>query len=613
LGIAFCTVLLLPVLAGTRNVSAATEAANRDRYRLGEISRGARKVPVLAFLEYRSALGCVGRGEKDQAEEHLRQAIRLDPDYASAYFALAKLRLSQFRPDAPVYLLEGLHALGTTFRSEGILAVNAAATLSYILLVLNFVVCLAFAIKYLPYVAHKLSERLEKKFNAAFPTAASYLILLSPVLFFANTIIPLAYLTVLCWLSMYRREKVLVVLLVTPFIVAGFFDIHVRLGAVLTDPSSLTSLVDRANDSSGDEYLIQAIEETPAEGIETDKNLALGLLYLKAGRYHDASDRLFKAVSLEPERATGYVNLGNVYFMQADYEKALQGYRKAESIDPADAICQYNLAQAYIKTLLMKEASRSLQIAGAGVEREKSHYAEEAFEAAIVLPRLYSTKELWQLALEEARSLDAARVAEGRALFPWLPGRAGAVIVILTILLAVALARLINPETLTFQCSNCGKLTCNNCCVADRETALCRECATSVETVTSEKVVEALLRQKRQAVVVHRRRSARVASMVLPGVRDIHYGHVTRGLGLVAFFSVSIVVCFTGGLSPAGGVTLGTFSLWKLALGIAGIAVSFILSARSKPTYTFKSQRHRGSQSGAVETSNEGPKTNRAA
>jgi hypothetical protein len=101
--------------------------------------------------------------------------------------------------------------------------------------------------------------------------------------------------------------------------------------------------------------------------------------------------------------------------------------------------------------------------------------------------------------------------------------------------------------------------------------------------------------------------------MVLPGVRDIHYGHVTRGLGLVAFFSVSIVVCFTGGLSPAGGVTLGTFSLWKLALGIAGIAVSFILSARSKPTYTFKSQRHRGSQSGAVETSNEGPKTNRAA
>ena len=57
--------------------------------------------------------------------------------------------------------------------------------------------------------------------------------------------------------------------------------------------------------------------------------------------------------SKSPNGSMGYVNLGNVYFIQGQYEKALEGYRKAESIDPEDPVCQYNLAQAFIKTLLI--------------------------------------------------------------------------------------------------------------------------------------------------------------------------------------------------------------------------------------------------------------------
>jgi tetratricopeptide (TPR) repeat protein len=612
--IAFCTVLVLASLALAGAANGSNSAANRERYLRDDIRRGARKVTVLAHVEYDLAGEAAKAGEKEKAEEHLRLALRYDPDYSDAYFALARLSVTRFRPDAAVYLIQGVISLGKTFGGQARLAVNAASTLSYLLLVLNLVVCVAFSIKYLPYVAHKLAERMRKRCNAAFPRVVSYLILLTPVVLFADTVIPLAYLTVLCWLSMYRREKVLVVVLVAPIIAAGFFDVHVRLASVLSDPKSLTSLVDRANTARSDEHIVQAIERAPAAGLECEKNLALGILYLKDTRYYDASDRLFKAVSLDPNRAMGYINLGNVHFLQADYEKALQGYRKAESLDPADPVCQYNLAQAYIKTLLMKEASRSLQAAGTGVEKEKQRYAQDAFEAAIVLPRLFSDEEMWRLSLAEARSLDAERAAEGKAIFPWLPGRTEAVIVILTLALAVAFSKFIDPEKLTFQCSNCGMLTCSDCCVEDRDLNLCRDCARTIDGVTSEKVVDALLRQKRQATFLKRKKSAKLVSMALPGVRDIYYGHVSRGLAVAFFFSLAVVFLITGGtvlIDPSSGAPGNP--LWRVIASAAAIAAAYALSAMSKPNYSFKPQRHRVFPPRAVESAGEPPKDTRAA
>jgi Tfp pilus assembly protein PilF len=612
--IAFCTVFVLASLALAGAANGGDSAANRERYLRDEVRRGARKVTVLAHVEYGLAAEAAKTGDKDQAEDHLRLALRYDPDYSDAHFAMARLSLVRMRPDAAVHLIRGVISLGRTFGGQARLALNAASTLSYVLLVLNLVVCVAFSIKYLPYTAHKLTERMRKRYNAAFPRAASYLILLSPVVLFADTIIPLAYLTVLCWLSMYRREKVLVVALVAPLVAAGFFDTHVRLASVLSDAKSLTSLVDRANTARSDEHIVQAIERSSAAELECEKNLALGLLYLKDNRYYDASDRLFKAVSLDPNRAMGYINLGNVHFLQADYEKALQGYRKAESIDPADPICQYNLAQAYIKTLLMQEASRSLQAAGPGVEKEKERYAEDAFEAAVVLPRLFSDEEMWRLSLAEARSLDAERAAEGKAMFPWLPGRTGAIIVILTLVLAVALSRLINPEKLTFQCSNCGMLTCSGCCVEDRDHVLCRDCAATVEGVTSEKVVEALLRQKRQSTFLRRKKSARVVSMALPGVRDFYYGHVSRGLAVAFFFSVCVVWLVTGGSATAEPAPhVESNPLWRTIAAAAGIAAAYFLSVMSKPNFSFKPQRHRAAASRVEEPAAETPKDTRAA
>ena len=95
----------------------------------------------------------------------------------------------------------------------------------------------------------------------------------------------------------------------------------------------------------------------------------------------------------------GYINLGNVYFLQQQYGKALEGYRKAESIDPNDAVVQFNLAQAFIKTMLMKESSKSFRRSLAhGLIDIKEQYAKETVEFIQVLPSTYSNPQLWRMA-----------------------------------------------------------------------------------------------------------------------------------------------------------------------------------------------------------------------
>lgn len=600
--VAICMILGSIVLA----IHVTDARAGASLYRSEQLENGARKIPILAQMSYRNALNALEEGDKVQAEKQLLLALRYDPHYTDAYFTLARIKLLGLKPDAPVYMIKAVESLWQTFHAQKLLAVNGAAALSLMLIALNLLACLAFSIKYLPFVAHKLREILGKRFNTVFPGFVSYLILLSPVIAFAGTVIPLAYLTVLCWLFMFRRERVLIFLLMAPLIAAGIVDRHVQLAATLTNPKSLTSLIDRANESAGEDYLITEIGRTQRKGLEAEKNLALGLLHYKKGSYYDASEHFFKSTSLQPENTANYINLGNVHFMQGEYEKALQGYRKAEGIDPLDPVCQFNLAQAYIKTLMMKKASQSLHTASeGGIENEKRRYAPDALDMQLVFPKLFSKKTLWSLALKESNlQIETATIGPLSG-FAGIPRRAGAVLLLLTLAAAVILSRLVKPEKLTFQCSNCGNLTCNSCCSNDRDMSLCADCAETIKSVSSEKVVDALLRQKRQSVLVRRKKSTRVASMLLPGIRDIFHGRVGRAVFVAGLFSISVVfVIFRGAIVKDPFAVVTEAPLWKLILPVIGIVISYVLSGASKPNFKFRTQRHGGQSSRIVETSN---------
>lgn len=82
--------------------------------------------------------------------------------------------------------------------------------------------------------------------------------------------------------------------------------------------------------------------------------------------------------------------------------------------------------------------------------------------------------------------------------------------------------------------------------------------------------------------------------MALPGLRDVYYGHVSRALGLTLMFSVSVVYLLTGGSVYRDPTALETGTpLWGRVAAIAGIVLAYALSARSKPSTSFRPQRHR--------------------
>lgn len=600
---AICTFVCLGMLLTAPTTPRAGEPENLARYRDVRVSAGAKTLPVLAREAYRDAITDLGEGKIEAAEKHLLLALQYDPQYSDPHFTLARLKLRQSDPEAMVYAIEGFASLWQSYSMQSLLVLNSVVVVPFILIVVSFIVCLALAVKYLPFAAHRVREFLSTRFKALFPGFSTYLILLVPLVLFPGAVTILAYVTIVCWMFMYRRERVLMLVLLVPIIALGLLGSLLRPLTPIADPKSLTSLIARANDAPGSDRLIEAIKSTPSQGLDTEKNIALGVLYQRSGRYAKAADHFYQAISLSPDDPMGYINLGNVYFLQGKYEKALEGYRKAERIEPNDALCQHGLAQAYIKTLLMKEASASLQLASKlGLERIKSTYARDIVDNIQVFPKTFSKAALWRIAFTEGGSSTQDILNEMMMPFTRTPRNVSALILLGALILGIVLAMIVDPSKLTFQCSNCGNLTCEQCCQTEDDVHLCQECAGTVKGITSDKVSEALLRQKRQTVVVHRRKFSRFVTMLLPGMRDISYGRITRGFYLATLFAVGSLHVWTKGLLLKDPSTFFVDTpLWKMILPAAGIVLSYAMSFLSKPQYSFRAYRPPKSKKSAKE------------
>jgi tetratricopeptide (TPR) repeat protein len=588
--LAFCTAVSILITVPSIISGKISDAENLSGYQREQISLGAPTFPVLAQQAYRAALKDLRAGRPAEAEKQLKRAQELDPNFPDVYFTLARIKLTQFSSDVLFYLVKAFSLIAGQFRYQSLLLINTVIVIILLLIMLSGIFCIAFMIKYLPFAAHQLKEILKTNFKAAFPALAAYVILLMPFVLLPSFITAFALVIPIAWLFMYRRERFLLVMFVMPFVILAVFSNKLKPLTPLADPKSFTSLVARANTSPGTEGLIRSIAGSPAESFEEEKHLTLGLLYLRSENFEAAAEHLFRAISINPNKSTGYINLGNVYFLQSSYQKALEGYRKGEGIDPDDPICQYDLAQAYIKTLLLTESSVALRKSSAlGIEKVKTSYSPTAIKDMHVFPMRFSNRELWGITMREGKEYSRDYLSDLILPLTLFPHSISAWILIGSLFVALVLSKLVDPRKRTFQCSNCGSHACHKCSTNEREMYLCRECAKSIEGVTSDKVIDALLRQKRQTVVVRRRRSFRFLTMMFPGVRDIYYGRISRGLLLAGLFSLSIIQLFARGyiIKDSASLTYGP-SMWKTILPVSGIVIAYVTSMLSKSRYEFR-------------------------
>lgn len=573
-------VVSVVLVAGFDSACAQSEAENIARYESSLLQWGATTFTLPAHIEYRLGLDKAGNGEKDAAVAHLERAILLDPQFPDPYFALSWLEFRRFSPSALFHFVSGVRAITRNFHAQRLLAVNFLVIGTLLLVMVSSIVCIAFGIRYLPFVAYRLAEFLSNHFNALAARVAAFLIVLVPFAVFPSFVTGFCLLLIMAWHFMQRREKLTMALLIAPFVVIAIFASYIDRFATLANPNSFVSLASEATSSAGDAKLISRVTNTEAPGLEMEKQNVLGILLLRRGNFDFAASHFLKAIELAPNHPMAYVNLGNVYYIQGSYEKALEGYRKAERLAPDDAVGQHNLAQAYIKTLLLAESSKALNKASKkGIERVKNSYAPESRAATIVYAKTFSPLQLWRIASVEGAHTDVHMLDAILRPVARFGVRTSAILMALALMAVLMIRRVLRQSHLAFQCSNCGELTSEATCNSERGTFICGPCASAIENVSSDKVIEALLRQRRQSIVVRRRRGVRFVTMWLPGIRDIFYGKILRGLLLALLFSFSLIQIWSRGYVIEDWTALVyTTALWKWAVPAAGIVLSYILS-----------------------------------
>lgn len=599
----FCGVLNLHEPASART---GAHVANIASHVERQLAAGATSLPVAAQLAYQRALAAIADGDLEAATRDLEEATKLDPNFVDAYITLAQVSSRQFKFDALFYWIMACKSIVRDFHTQSMLALNAVFVALLVLFVITLVYTVSVAVRYFPFVIHRFSEQLQKRGIAA-PRATTRLLLLVPLFIYPSVILAFAFVTIVTWFFMQRREKTLALLLALWFTGVGLF--HQRLGVwdAVADPTSFTSLAARSTHAPGSAAAITAVEKAPAEGLEAEKSLVLGIYHHRAGHYDSAIEYFLRAIELKPNDPAGYINLGNVYYARGNHEKALEGYGKAERLDADNPVGQHNLAQAYIKSLLMAESSQALERASrAGIDRVRLSYAQAAKAHNQVYPSTFTAGRLWRIASVDGDSRQGAYVAGIFRPANRVPIKAAPWILIAAFMVILMLRGALKQRHLAFQCTNCGDITCDSCCDDERGSLICSACSEVIDGVSSDRVLDALLRQRRQLVIVKRRKSTRLATSWLPGVRDFYYGRTLRGFLLAGLFAVSLIQLLTRGYPvPDWSVLQITTPTWKWVLPGAGLLISYVMSIASRQSMEVRN--YRGSTRPARRSHERGP------
>jgi tetratricopeptide (TPR) repeat protein len=592
--LAICTVAAIVVALVAAHAPAAVAAPeNVARHVEQELHAGAVSLPLDAEVEYADALAAIHKGDLEAAKKHLQSSIALAPHFTDSYYTLARLEARRLSPDAIYWLAQGVIITTRSFEAQSLFAANGGIAIMLIFLITSGIVWLSIVLRYFPFLAHRIAEILRRRFNASAPRACAYLLLFAPFLIIPSYPIAVALVMLATWPFMQRRERVISFLTAGAFAALAWFAPFIDRYSPIADPASLTSLISSANESAADPTLAALIAGTPSRGLEPEKETAQGLLAMRAGEQEQAVTHFLAAIEKNPHESMPYVNLGNVYYLNGSYDKALEGYRKAEQVNKADAVGQYNLAQAYIKTLLMDESSQALKRASQdGFDAIHDSFAERARDTWSIYPRIYDAHDLWRMAATEGQHEHSAVMTSALTSATGLPPRAGFVIVVAALLLSLIGTRFVRPLRLAFQCANCGEITCNHCCSDDNGTIVCSACGKVVRGVTSDKVLEALLRQRRQSVIVKRRKSIKWVTLWVPGVRHLFYGRMIGGIALATIFAGCVVSFFAGGyILPRWSSFDYSTPLWQWILPALGIILSYTIAVLSRQLYETRTTR----------------------
>jgi len=106
---------------------------------------------------------------------------------------------------------------------------------------------------------------------------------------------------------------------------------------------------------------VQAYQQAIDRGADADTVALQGDAYRELGRMREAEQAYQLAIQMEPQEASHYNRLGNLYFAQDRFPDAQRQYERAVRLDPNDAVYHCNLALNYLLLKRPTDAIREYQ------------------------------------------------------------------------------------------------------------------------------------------------------------------------------------------------------------------------------------------------------------
>jgi len=552
-------------------------------YTAKEIESGAPSIPVSSRILHREALELLHDGRKEAAIQKLELAAGLTGDYAAPLFALARIELLSADPDFLPHLIEGFRRTVLRYPAQAVLAANTAAFVVLALIGALLATLVALLIRYRPFIDHKILEACARRFS--FPARWIVgLACVALVLMRLGLALYIAALVIVLWKFMSRREKAVIVSFVIFLSAASVSARYSNCLAPAIDPRSVVSRLALVNQRGVSEDCITQIRAIPGDRYRAQKDFALGTMMYRFGLYDEARSHLLESVSLRPGYSSAFLNLGNVYFMQGDYDKALAGYQSAIELDSTSAVANYNIGQTYIKKMLFAQSGDWLESATIlGIDAYRSAHPALGLRNPPVYEEGFGSLELWSIAIAEAkarRNILMSEVLRPYLLFPfeWLWALFAA-----SLGAAMIIARKLPSAWHVERCDNCGGATCAACQDTQTGIRLCRDCAAVIRGLKSVKVMEALLRTKRQRIAASRQRSRSRKLLLFPGVSHTYRGRILSGmvLSLLGAGAIALLV-WRGAYFKDPRSMNPVWPAWNMTAPLAALAAAYLLSFRAK-------------------------------
>jgi hypothetical protein len=553
-------------------------------YTTAELQHGAWSLQVPARAVYRDAMETLKAGDSDTARRKLMLAARMSGDYPDPMFALARIDLRKGNTDFVVHLIEGYKRKVRGFYGQALLAANVVILSTSVSFAVLFITLIFLLVRHWPEYDHKIREIYGGRF--AFPPARFIgpLAILGLLIARGGIALYSALMLAVLWPVIGRREKS-AIMMITMFICAvSILTPRLESLTAAVDEGSVTRRLAMINETGADSRLIRSIGSINDKRFSAEKDFALGTMKSRMGLYEEARDHLLASVSKRGDFEPAYLNLGNVYFRQGDFNRALAGYQSVIAIDSTNALAWFNIGQTCINKMLFAESSEALERArGFGIEKYNEANPATTLLEFDIYDCGFPATELWRIAYREGGSGRSGILDEVFRPYLLFPLRKVWILLAIAVAAGMILARAVPASWKVFFCSNCNLTTCPDCSDTETGITLCHNCATAIGGLSSVKVMEALLRHRRQKVRSRGNRGGLWRMGVVPGSSKIILGSAWKGMFIMSAAAGAVFMLIWNGFYLHDPRSAGSAApLIQQAAAAAVIALCWLATFRSR-------------------------------